>query len=154
MGLHREDCDCRCIGAQPLNDLADVLPAAAHRIREGNKAKGFGFIPDFDAAGFSCPEDFERVLRTWCEDRLDGTAIGLIHGEVSEMLEARRRPGWRTDPSEHVPEFTAFVEEGADVIIRVLDLFARLDLEHELARAIVAKVAYNATRPFKHGRTF
>lgn len=141
-----------------LFDFLRALPRAAREIRAGNAAKGFGLLPtlpdlyDTDASN-SAMEDI-RVAREWMADRLDGTAIGLIHGEVSEMMEARRRPGWETDPSEHIPEFTAFVEEGADVIIRVLDLYERLGLSNELAGAIAAKVAFNRTRPFKHGRTF
>ena len=134
-----------------LDLLAVAIPGAAREIRDGNAEKGFGALPDF---GSNVCGNAHFETRQWCEDRLDGTAIGLIHGEVSEMMEARRRPGWRTDPSEHIPEFTALVEEGADVIIRVLDLFERLGLSKQLALAIPAKVAYNATRPFKHGRTF
>jgi len=130
-----------------LEDFAKALPSAAAQVRAGNEAKGFGTLPEEI-------ESFSEAALTWCEDRLDATAIGLIHGEVSEMMEARRRPRWKIEQSEHLAAFTAFVEEGADVIIRVLDLYARLGLAEQLAAAIPAKVAFNATRPFKHGRTF
>ena len=135
-----------------------ALPGVAADIRAGNAAKGFGALPNllnlYDTNALNGMIADINAAAEWMRDRLDGTAIGLIHGEVSEMMEARRRPGWRTYPSEHIPEFTALVEEGADVIIRVLDLFERLGLSKQLALAIPAKVAYNATRPFKHGRTF
>jgi len=135
-----------------------ALPGVAADIRAGNAAKGFGALPNlpdlYDTNASNGMIQDIKAARTWCEDRLDAAAIALIHGEASEMLEARRRPNWKTDPSEHVPEFTGLVEEGADVIIRVLDLFARLGLATQLAQCIPAKVAYNATRPFKHGRTF
>jgi hypothetical protein len=135
------------------------LQGAAKQIRANNAAKGFGKLPDLSdfreiASGndvlHAQLDEIERQLK----DGMDGKAIALIHGEASEILEARRRPGWETTPSEHVPEFTALVEEGADVIIRVLDLFERLGLTEQLAYCIPAKVAFNTTRPFKHGRTF
>lgn len=45
-----------------------------------------------------------------------------------------------------------FEEEMADVIIRVLDLCAykNIDIETQIA----AKMRYNVTRPFKHGKKY
>lgn len=128
--------------------FATALPQIARAIRANNEAKGFGKLPPLPIS-----TEFDEV-RTWCKNRLDATAIGLIHGEVSEMMEARRRPGWENTPSEHIPDFTALVEEGADVLIRLLDLFERLGLMQSLVAAVPAKIAFNMGRPFKHGRTF
>lgn len=78
--------------------------------------------------------------------------LALIHGEVSECLEACRMEGWRTNPSEHITSFSAVTEELADIVIRTMDLAAHLQVD--LAGAILAKVRFNATRPYKHNKRF
>ena len=71
--------------------------------------------------------------------------LALITSEVGEMVEAFRKPG----QSEHIPEFTAAEEEGADIFIRLLQMCAEHKLR--LGAAVVAKSEYNKSRPFKHG---
>ena len=143
---------------RPLSYLENALPDAAREIHANNREKGFQEIPDIEELAGDCRgnETIDKIIavQVWCADRLDAMAIGLIHSEVSEMMEARRCLGWWTKPSEHLPGRSAFVEEGADVIIRVLDLFARLRLETQLAQAIPEKVAFNRGRPYKHGKVF
>lgn len=51
---------------------------------------------------------------------------------------------------EHCPEFINFEIELADVIIRVMDLSGGMNLR--VAEAVAAKMAYNRTRPYKHGK--
>lgn len=82
-----------------------------------------------------------------------GNKLMLIVGEVSEAHEELRK---NTDPR-HVyhredgkPEGLPF--ELADIIIRVGDLAAALDLD--LEGLVVEKMAYNASRPPKHGKAF
>ena len=83
------------------------------------------------------------------DDRNEGEMIALMHSELSETLEAIRDDN---PESEKIPGFSMVEEELADLIIRVLDYahWKSLDLD----RAIIAKLNYNAQRPYKHGREF
>lgn len=82
--------------------------------------------------------------------------IALIHSECSELLEAHRKgEGMKAcDKNIITPNglLTNTEEEIADIIIRALDLAGSLDLD--IGVAITAKLAYNATRPHKHGKAF
>jgi NTP pyrophosphatase (non-canonical NTP hydrolase) len=75
--------------------------------------------------------------------------LALIHSEVSEALEAFRigDMGLRVDAATGKPE--GFDSELADVIIRIGDLAGILNID--LEEAIVVKMKYNATRPYRHG---
>lgn len=110
-----------------------------------------------------------------------GTAIALIHSELSEALEEDRagRPetwykctagngdGTMCNPKRWIdcdmagkesrcpfrnakPEGVAV--ELADAVIRIADLCGHLGID--LEAAIDLKMAYNETRPFKHGKRF
>ena len=68
-----------------------------------------------------------------------GEALALCHSELSEALEAHR-----DDDKTH------FVEEMADIVIRVLHICG--DLKIDLTKAINDKMLKNMNRPIKHGR--
>jgi NTP pyrophosphatase (non-canonical NTP hydrolase) len=83
----------------------------------------------------------------WESDNF-GEKIALIHSELSEALEADRKDL----ASDHIEGFTGVEEELADVFIRMIDLAVQKDLR--LGEAIFAKMRFNLTRPFKHGKAY
>jgi len=72
--------------------------------------------------------------------------IDLIHSELGEMTEGVRKPG----PDQHCPEFTQEEIEAADAFIRLMDYVGKFDLR--FGPAVMAKMEYNASRPYKHGK--
>lgn len=85
----------------------------------------------------------------WDKERNMGEVIALIHSELSEWLEALREGN---PESEKIPGFSAVEEEMADAVIRIFDLAG--GGRFRLADAIDAKLKYNETRPYKHGKGF
>lgn len=90
---------------------------------------------------------FMQTQGFWESDNT-GEKIALMHSELSEALEADRK----NLDAEHIPGFTGVEEELADVIIRILDFAGHHQLR--LGEALSAKIAYNLTRPFKHGKAY
>lgn len=92
-----------------------------------------------------------NVAHGWFEEeRSVGDDVAHLHAEVSEMWEAYRVSGLLpvTDFDTGKPD--DFASEVADVFIRLLDTCKRrgIDLRAEYER----KMAYNLTRPYKHGK--
>lgn len=106
-----------------------------------------------DALGDLCEAAYEnsRAHGFWEEGQQDVAAkLCLIHSEVSEALEEYRdgHPLTATRLDERgKPE--GFGVELADVLVRVFDLAGRHNIN--LAECLKMKMAYNATRPLKHG---
>ena len=71
----------------------------------------------------------------------------LVVTELGEAAEAIRKPHM----DEHCPDFTNYEIELADAVIRIMDIAGGENLD--LSGAILAKMAYNKTRPFRHGKT-
>ena len=70
----------------------------------------------------------------------EGTALALIHSEVSEAMEGHRK----NLMDDKLPTFKAITVELADACIRIFDLAGALGLD--LGPALAAKMAYNVQR--------
>lgn len=90
--------------------------------------------------------ELNQILR---KERNTGELIALMHSELSEALEADRHGN---PPDDKIPEFSGLEAELADCIIRIMDVAAARNLR--VGEAIVAKMLYNETRPYKHGKKF
>jgi len=73
--------------------------------------------------------------------------LALVHSEISEALEAARKPELEKD--KHCPEFDNFDIELADTVIRLFDLAGAFGID--LGAAIIAKIEANKKRPRRHG---
>ena len=104
------------------------LDALAALLHETAKEKGF----------WEPPYSYDKI----------GNKLALVHSEVTEVLEAIRK----SKGSEQV------VEEMADVIIRLLDVYAAMRNEeqilHSLDEILEAKINKNKERPRLHGNLF
>lgn len=85
--------------------------------------------------------DAHRTAREhgwWETDRNNYELMALIHSEISEAVEALRK-----GDNDHVRE------ELADVLIRIFDLCGSRGWD--LEDAVLRKMAFNKTRPYRHG---
>ena len=103
-----------------------LFEGIVNNIGINNTLKGF----DFDAKDFNA----------------NAAKIALMHSELSEALEALRKPG----ESEHLPGESQLGEELADVFIRLAHFAYKHDVD--LGDLVLKKMAFNAGRPYMHGK--
>jgi NTP pyrophosphatase (non-canonical NTP hydrolase) len=83
------------------------------------------------------------------KERNDGELLMLMVSELGEALEALRHGN---PPSEHIPKFSALDEEMADLAIRLGDFCQARGID--LDKVLEAKMNFNDTREYKHGKKF
>ena len=82
----------------------------------------------------------------WDAPRSIGEVLMLVVTELAEAMEAYREGN---PESEKIRGFSRMEEELADVMIRLLDLAENEGFN--LEAAVLAKMAYNEDRPYRHG---
>jgi len=106
-------------------------------------------------------EAFENAEKHGFHENWDfARALMLTVGELSEAMEADRNGNWcslaimlMTPEAADYKNVKGTVEEElADAIIRLLDIAGFYDID--LDWHVKAKMAYNKTRPFKHGKKY
>ena len=89
----------------------------------------------------------------WEGERSVGDLIALIHTEASEAFECYRdgdmELDWAENPGAEIHKPIGFPSEMADILIRVLDACGHLGIDIE--DVVAKKMAYNETRPYRHG---
>lgn len=82
----------------------------------------------------------------WFDNQILQAELARQASEIGEAVEAVRKSG----PDPHCPEFSNFLVEEADCVIRIGDTCGKRELP--LGRAVVAKLLYNQGRERKHGK--
>jgi hypothetical protein len=96
----------------------------------------------------------QAVSKGWWDQPRDVPhCLALIHSEISEALEEYRLSGSANErlyyEKDGKPE--GILAELADAVIRILDLAEHIAPNVSFGRILLDKVAYNATRPHRHG---
>jgi NTP pyrophosphatase (non-canonical NTP hydrolase) len=114
--------------------------------------KSFEMVTDYGLDALSAILHETAVEKGFWDREIDydviGNKLALVHSEVTEVLEAIRKD----KGSENV------VEEMADILIRLLDLYAAMMneglIQHSLDEVLNNKININKDRPRLHGNRF
>jgi NTP pyrophosphatase (non-canonical NTP hydrolase) len=117
------------------SDLIQLFNILASDIHLTSRSKGF-----WDWY-YSHTDDAEAV------NRFKLSALMLVVTEIGELAEGIRH---NNPPDQHLPEFSSAEVEAADAIIRILDMSDAF--KWRTAEALIAKLMYNKSRPYKHGK--
>jgi len=120
--------------AQSLNLLSRICAALAkNRGFHNDERRLLGMVRDSQSL-------------QWLEDAILQAELARQASEIGEAIEAVRKPG----PDPHCPLYPAFLIEEADTIIRIADTCGKRN--YDLGNALVSKLLYNLSRPYKHGK--
>lgn len=131
-----------------LSEIADTATCKLERMERDD------FVKNFNATAAQCHNT--ALEKGWWDkehekERTFASFIANCQAELSEAWEYYRKApsGTTAQLSDHIPEFYGIEEELADVIIRIMDMACKYEIR--VAEALIAKMAYNRTRPHRHG---
>ena len=132
-----------------MQETKDFINNLSKEIHRANKNKGFWEdrenIPHMmeELDGYFSKDKIEAVQKAFIAQML-----ALINSEISEALEADRKDLM----DDKLPNRLGLEVELADAFIRICDMAVGLSMD--LGGAVEEKLAYNTTRPFKHGKQY
>jgi hypothetical protein len=132
--------------------LADALDLLAELCSSAAREKGFhddeGEVFNSVACATQLEQNKDAYLgqTKWLYSCILQAELARQMSEIAEAVEAVRNPG----PDHHLPQFSNFIVEEADAIIRIMDTVGKR--QFPIGEALVAKLIFNLTRPRKHNK--
>ncbi len=105
-----------------------------------------------DAITALCGRSHENAVSHGWWDHENDTVFGkllMVHSEISETVEELRAHRDPTEIHYEGEKPCGVAVEIADILIRLFDLCEKYEIP--LAKALRLKMAYNETRPMRHG---
>lgn len=128
-----------------INDLAQEIHSVAEK--SGFHEDYYKALQIISASSRFEAKEIHKTL-AWFDNITEQAEISRMHSELSEWVEGIRH---NDPPDQHLPHLTSAEVEAADCIIRILDTCAKRG--YKIGQAIVDKIEYNKSRPYKHGKT-
>ena len=124
--------------------MKEIINKFCKEIYQVNKEKGFwDDRENLPQLGSLTGEESETLDKAF-----NAQMLALIHSEISEALEADRKDLM----DDKLPHRKGLEVELADAAIRIFDMAGGLNMD--LGGAILEKLTYNKSRPFKHGKNY
>ena len=131
-------------------NIANIINKLAEKCYKISSANGFheDYFKVLTILGQYTEEKEKNFnLLKWFDSAGEQAEIARMHSELSEWIEGVRHDN---PPDQHLNHLSCAEVEAADCIIRIFDTCAKRN--YNIGRALLEKIEYNRTRPFKHGK--
>lgn len=132
--------------------FAAALPASCEEMHTRMKEQGFWEKHETLRELFQGSPDLTPLLNNQLRQAVESEKLMLVVGELSEAQEAMRKNA----QDDHLPQHMGLAVEVVDAMIRLQDFAGYLQSEYgvDIGQIYADKVAFNASRPHKHGKEF